>query len=65
MKTRLLYALLLCAIPSALAQSVLTTRLDDPRAVYLDAPEFGARPDGGADLRRAPGCHRQSRRPPP
>ncbi|MGA9424549.1 MAG: glycosyl hydrolase family 28-related protein, partial [Terracidiphilus sp.] len=49
MKTRLLYALLLCAIPSALAQSVLTTRLDDPRAVYLDAPEFGARPDGGAD----------------
>jgi hypothetical protein len=31
------------------AQSVYTTRLDDPRAVYLDAAEFGARGDGIAD----------------
>jgi hypothetical protein len=31
------------------AQSVYTTRLDDPRAVYLDAAEFGARGDGMAD----------------
>ena len=66
-KTRLLYALLLCAIPSALAQSVYTTRLEDPRAVYLDAPEFGARPDGGADssaalqaaIDKAEGHHRE------
>jgi sugar lactone lactonase YvrE len=32
-----------------LAQSVYTTRLDDPLAVYLDAAEFGARGDGIAD----------------
>ena len=31
------------------AQSVYTARLDDPRAVYLDAAEFGARGDGIAD----------------
>ena len=31
------------------AQSVYTTRLDDLRAVYLDAAEFGARGDGVAD----------------
>jgi hypothetical protein len=30
-------------------QSVYTTRLDDPRAVYLDGSEFGARGDGVTD----------------
>jgi sugar lactone lactonase YvrE len=42
-------ALLLCASTSALAASVFTTRLDDPKAVYLTAQEFGARADGKAD----------------
>ena len=31
------------------AQSAYTTRLADPRAVYLDAEEFGAKGDGIAD----------------
>jgi hypothetical protein len=31
------------------AASVFTTRLDDPRAVYLTAQEFGAQADGKAD----------------
>jgi sugar lactone lactonase YvrE len=39
----------LLARTSALAQSVYATRLDDPRAVYLDAVEFGAHGDGIAD----------------
>ncbi len=30
-------------------QSAYTTRLDDPRAVYLDGSEFGARGDGVTD----------------
>jgi sugar lactone lactonase YvrE len=29
--------------------SVFTTRLDDPKAVYLTAPQFNAHPDGSAD----------------
>lgn len=33
----------------AAAQSVITARLDDPAAVYLDAPAFGVRADGVAD----------------
>jgi sugar lactone lactonase YvrE len=36
------------AVP-ATAQSVFTTRLDDPAAVYLDAQAFGAKADGVAD----------------
>ena len=43
-----LQALLPISLPIQ-AQSVYTTRLDDPRAVYLNAPEFGARGDGIAD----------------
>jgi polygalacturonase len=31
------------------AASVLTTRLDDPRAVYLEAPAFDVHGDGAAD----------------
>src|SRR5208282_4145735 len=37
-----------CAFP-ALAASIFTTRLDDPKAVYLTAPAFGAVADGQAD----------------
>jgi sugar lactone lactonase YvrE len=33
----------------AASTSVFTTRLDDPAAVYLDAPQFGAKGDGAAD----------------
>ena len=48
---RLLVSCLLLAVSSAVfaSSSVYTTRLDDPKAVYLDAPEFGARGDGMAD----------------
>jgi len=50
MKMYLLCAtLLLCACSGAPAASVFTTRLDDPKAVYLAAGEFGAYGDGRAD----------------
>jgi hypothetical protein len=50
MKRLLVLLLLLAASSSACASSsVYTTRLDDPKAVYLDALEFGARADGAAD----------------
>jgi hypothetical protein len=50
MKTALLSAILLLGISShALSTSVFTTRLDDPKAVYLTAQEFGAHGDGQAD----------------
>jgi len=34
---------------AACAASTIVTRLDDPKAVYLTAPEFGARSDGKSD----------------
>jgi sugar lactone lactonase YvrE len=43
-----LIALLLSASPVA-AQSIFSTRLDDPAAVYLDARAFGVQGDGIAD----------------
>lgn len=50
MKKCLLYAMvLLVVLPSAWAASVLTTRLDDAKAVYLTAQDFGAHGDGKAD----------------
>ena len=50
MKKSLLSAMLLLGISSpALAASVFTTRLDDPKAVYLTAQDFGAHGDGKAD----------------
>jgi hypothetical protein len=50
MKMTLVSALLfVCAASSAIASSVFTTRLDDPKAVYLTAPEFDAHGDGKAD----------------
>jgi hypothetical protein len=51
---KLLLLLFLPGIACAVsAQSAYTTRLDDPRAVYLDAPEFGAHADGSADASAA------------
>lgn len=41
--------LLSFACSSGLASSVFTTRPDDPKAVYLAAPQFGVRGDGAAD----------------
>jgi hypothetical protein len=45
----LFVAVLGALLPGIRAQSVITTRLDDPQAVYLDSREFGARGDGKAD----------------
>ena len=53
MRNVLLFALLLGAVQYVFAQSVYTTRLDDPKAIYLDAPEYGARVDGRADASAA------------
>ncbi|HUH63635.1 MAG TPA: glycosyl hydrolase family 28-related protein, partial [Terracidiphilus sp.] len=50
MKPSALCAMLLpCACCTALAASVFASRLDDPKAVYVTAPEFGVRADGVAD----------------
>lgn len=50
MKKALLCSALLLGITSvSSASSVFTTRLDDPKAVYLTAQEFGAHADGAAD----------------
>jgi len=46
----LLLVMLLHGIASAVfAASAIATRLDDPKAVYLTAPEFGAHADGTSD----------------
>jgi len=50
MKKTLLLAMLLLGVSSAAwAASVMTTRLDDPKAVYLARPEFDVRGDGKTD----------------
>ncbi len=50
MKRSLLCAVLLLGVSSfASASSVFTTRLDDPKAVYLTAQEFGVHGDGIGD----------------
>ena len=50
MKKCLLSIVLLLGVSSAaLAASVFTTRLDDPKAVYLTAQEFSAQADGKVD----------------
>ena len=36
-------------VSAAFAASIISTRLDDPKAVYVTAGEFGARGDGQAD----------------
>ena len=46
----LLLVMLLHGIASAaFAASAISTRLDDPKAVYLTAPDFGAHADGKSD----------------
>jgi polygalacturonase len=50
MKKVLLPALLLLGVfPPAFASSVFNSRLDDPKAVYVTAQEFGSHGDGKAD----------------
>jgi hypothetical protein len=49
MKKSLLLVALLSLCVAARASSVYATRSDDAKAVYLDAPEFGAHADGTAD----------------
>src|ERR1017187_4208979 len=50
MHPRFLFAvLLLSACSSTFAASVFTTRLDDPKAVYLTEEQFGAHADGKTD----------------
>ena len=49
MDTLIRYSLLATLLAGiAPAASVITTRLEDPRAVYLSAAEFGAKGDGQA-----------------
>jgi hypothetical protein len=50
-KKILLCALVSCIYPSAFAASVITTRPDDPRAIYLDAPDASA--DSSAAIQQA------------
>jgi len=50
MKKSVLFAMLLLGVSSAAyAASVFTTRVDDPKAVYLTVQEFGVHGDGKAD----------------
>ena len=50
MKKSLLFTVLLLVVSSfASATPVITTRLDDPKAVYLTAQEFGVHSDGLTD----------------
>jgi sugar lactone lactonase YvrE len=51
MKKTPLFALLFCFYSTAFAASVITTRPDDPRAIYLDAPAANA--DSSAALQAA------------
>ncbi len=48
-KSLLLLLAAACAVSPVSAASVFTSRPDDPRAVYLEAPSFDARGDGIAD----------------
>ena len=49
MKKSLLLGMLLSIGSVASAASMMTTRLDDPKAVYLTAAEFSSRGDGTTD----------------
>jgi Pectate lyase superfamily protein/SMP-30/Gluconolactonase/LRE-like region len=51
MKIAVLAAVTLCFCPTAFAASVITTRLEDPKAIYLDAPATAA--DSSAPLQAA------------
>jgi sugar lactone lactonase YvrE len=50
-KKTLILALSFCVFPAVFAASAITTRLDDPRAVYLDAP--AANSDSSSALQTA------------
>lgn len=60
-KNLLLTALVAGVLPAAFARSVMTTRLEDPKAVYLSAPEFHAAADGTTDDSGASFAHRHGR----
>jgi polygalacturonase len=50
MKTSLISVAVMLGVSSAFSgTSILTTRLEDPKAVYLAAPEFNVRGDGKTD----------------
>ncbi len=51
MKKAVLVAVTLCFCPAAFAASVITTRLDDPKAIYVDPPATNA--DSSAALQAA------------
>jgi sugar lactone lactonase YvrE len=51
LKKTLLCALLSCLCSAAFAESVITTRPDDPKAIYLDAPAEGI--DSSAAIQQA------------
>jgi hypothetical protein len=51
MKKAVLASVALCLCPAAFAASVVTTRLEDPKAMYLDAPATTA--DSSATLQAA------------
>jgi hypothetical protein len=51
MKKAVLAAVTLCFCPASFAASVITTRLDDPKAIYLDAP--GSNAESSAALQAA------------
>ena len=51
MKTSLLFALMFCLCSAAFAGSVITTRPDDSKAIYVDAP--AAKADSSAALQAA------------
>jgi hypothetical protein len=51
MKKAVLAAVTLCLCPAAFAASVITARLEDPKAIYLDAPATAA--DSSAALQAA------------
>ena len=48
-RNALLPLIVLCWATNLSAASIYTSRLNDPKAIYLNAPEFGARGDGKAD----------------
>ena len=52
MKKAVLVAVMLCLCPAVFAASVITTRLDDPKAIYVDASC-----DQCGQFRRAAGSH--------
>jgi hypothetical protein len=61
MKKAFLFAVTLCVCPAAFAASVITTRLDDPKAIYVDGPATNADSSGAlqAAIDKASGSGRE------